>query len=79
MTRDEIIGTVMDVLSDTFDNDDVVYDDMLTARDVEGWDSLSNIRFMVAIEEAFGRTLKMGEWQSLDNLGQLVEMLMQDA
>lgn len=75
MTREETITKVMLVLADTFDNEEVVYDDDLTADDVEGWDSLSNIRFMVAIEEAFGRTLSIGQWQSLERLGELVDIL----
>lgn len=75
MTRGLVIDTMMSVLSDTFDNDDLCYRDDLTAKDVEGWDSLSNIRFMVAIEEAFGRTLSIAEWQSFERLGDLVDML----
>ena len=77
MTRDAVIETVMTVLSETFDNNEARYREELTAREVDGWDSLSNIRFMVAIEEAFGRTLSIAEWQSLDRLGDLVDLLAQ--
>ncbi len=77
MTREQTIEKVMWVLADTFDNDDIVYDAALTANEVEGWDSLSNIRFMVAIEEAFGRTLSIAQWQSLGRLGDLVDLLTQ--
>lgn len=75
MTRDEVIAAVMDVIAETFDAPGLAYADTLTANDVEGWDSLSNIRFMVAIEQAFGRRLTMTEWQGLDCLGDLVGLL----
>ena len=75
MSRDEIIQRVMSVLQDALDNDDIVYRDDLTAKDVAEWDSLSNIRLMVAIERAFKTKFTAGEWQGLKQLGDLVDML----
>jgi len=75
MTREDVIEQLMAVLAETFDNDDIVYHDDLTARDVDGWDSLSKIRFMVAIEESFGVTLTIAQWESFERLGDLVDSL----
>jgi acyl carrier protein len=75
MSRADVIATVMQVVEDTFDTTDLAYADSLTAADVEGWDSLSNIRFMVAIEQAFGRRMTMAQWQAMANLGDLVDLL----
>lgn len=75
MERAEIIEKLMDVFVDTFDEDDIAYRDDLTAADVAGWDSLSNIRFMVAVEQAFGRKFTIGDWQGLKQLGDLVNLL----
>ena len=76
MTRNDVIARISEVLIDTFDDDDIVYRDDLTAKDVDGWDSLSNIRFMVAVEQAFGCKLTMAQWQSFDSVGDLVDMLL---
>lgn len=65
----------MGVFADTFDEDDIEYRDDLTAADVPDWDSLSNIRFMVAVELAFGRKFTIAEWQGLKQLGDLVALL----
>lgn len=73
--RQEVIGRVVEVMLDTFEADDIPYRDSLTAADVDGWDSLSNIRFMVAIEQEFGRKLTIPEWQSLKCVGDLVDLL----
>jgi acyl carrier protein len=78
MTREDVIAKVMQVVEETFDNDGQAYADTLTAADVEGWDSLSNIRFMVAIEQAFGRRLTMSQWQGTTCLGDLVDLLLAD-
>ncbi|WP_230771441.1 acyl carrier protein [Sphingomonas sp. Leaf4] len=75
MTRDQVIERLTDVLIDTFDDDDLVYREDLTARDVGGWDSLSNIRFMVAVEQAFGTRLTIAQWQSMARVGDLVDLL----
>ncbi len=76
MNREDVIAKVMVVVEDTFDTDNLTYADTLTAADVEGWDSLSNIRFMVAVEQAFGRRLTMAEWQGTTCLGDLVDLLL---
>ena len=75
MSRNDVIERLTEILIDTFDDEDIVYRDDLTAHDVEGWDSLSNIRLMVAVEQAFGRTITITQWQSLERLGQLADLL----
>lgn len=75
MNRDDIIARIVAVMEETFDLDAVAYRDELSAADIPEWDSLSNIRFMVAIEQAFGRRLTMPQWQGLTCLGDLVAVL----
>ncbi len=76
MTREDVIERMTAVLIDTFDDDDIVYRDDLSADDVDGWDSLSNIRLMVAVEQEFGCKLTIGQWQSLEQVGDLVDLIM---
>lgn len=75
MTREDIIHTLMPVMHDVFDDDDIMYRDDLTAADVEEWDSLSNIRFMVAVEKAFGVRFSSGDWEKLEKVGDLVDLI----
>jgi acyl carrier protein len=75
MTREQIIAKLMPVMHDTFDDDDIVYRDDLTAAEVADWDSLSNIRFMVAVEQAFGTRLSTAKIEGLRKLGDLVDLL----
>jgi acyl carrier protein len=60
------------VFHEVFDNDETVLTPDLTARDVSDWDSLSHIRLMVAIEEAFDIHFSTSEITSFKNVGDLV-------
>ncbi len=78
MTREDVTAQVPQVVEEPFDIEGLAYADTLTAGDIEGWDSLSNIRFMVAIEQAFGVRLTMAQWQGTTCLGDLVDLLSAD-
>jgi acyl carrier protein len=73
MTRDEITRRLHAVFHDVFDDDAITLGDAMTAADVDGWDSVSNIRLMVSIEEAFGIRLDVGEYQEFRNVGELID------
>ena len=75
MDRSEISAKVLEIMEDVFDEDDLEYDDSLTAADIEEWDSLSNVRFVVAIEKEFDFRLSNSEIADLDNVGQMVDLI----
>lgn len=77
MNRDEIIENVVEIMEDVFDLDDVAYRDALNAHDIEEWDSLSNIRFMVAVEGRFKIRFSNRELEALQNVGDLVDLVQQ--
>lgn len=63
------------VLRDVFDNDDLVATPELTASQVEGWDSLGNVRLFIEIESQFSIRFSATEISSLRNVGELVSLL----
>lgn len=75
MTRDAIIAKITELMEDIFDEDDLTYSDALTAADIEEWDSLSNIRFVVGIEKEFGIRFSNSEIAGLENVGQMVDLI----
>lgn len=75
MVRNEITAKVADLMEDIFDVDDLVYSDSLSAADIEEWDSLSNIRFVVALEKEFGVRFNNAEIAALENVGQMVDLI----
>jgi acyl carrier protein len=49
--------------------------DDLTARDVDGWDSLNHVNLMILIEEEFGVRFTTGEVSALQDVGELRRLL----
>jgi acyl carrier protein len=49
--------------------------DDLTARDVDGWDSLNHVNLMILIEEEFGVRFTTGEVSALQDVGELKRLL----
>lgn len=74
-TREQIWSRLKAVLAEVFELDQIQLTDETTARDIPGWDSISNIRAMVAIEQAFRIRFRTGELPMIENLGQLVDRI----
>ena len=49
--------------------------DAMTANDVEGWDSMTNIRLLDAIEREFAISLSVSEVMSLGSVGSLIDLV----
>jgi acyl carrier protein len=75
MNRDAVISKLVPIMEDLFDEDEISYADDLTADDIAEWDSLSHIRFMVAIERAFEIRFSTGEIEQFKNIGELVSAI----
>ena len=71
MDRSRIIEKIQDVMIDVFDVDDLDISESTTAEDIEEWDSLSHIRFMITIERFFKFKFRNEEISELKNVGDL--------
>lgn len=75
MDRAPIIVRLTAVFQEVFDEETLQIFPTMTARDVEGWDSLSHIRLVVSAEQAFGVRFNTGEISSLENVGEFVDLI----
>jgi acyl carrier protein len=73
--EDTVLARVRGVIAAVFDDDDVVVSPSTTAADVEGWDSVSNIELLVALEREFRIRFNTGEMATLANVGELVALI----
>jgi len=55
-----------------FDDEDIVIAPETTANDVDGWDSLSHVNLIVAVEAGFGIRFSHKEVLSFKNVGDLL-------
>ena len=53
MQNEALLEQVQDIFRDVLDDEEVVLTAESTAEDVEGWDSLTHIQLIVAIEKHF--------------------------
>ncbi len=75
MDRNVILAKVQNIFREELELEDLELTDETTADDVEGWDSLSHIQLVAALEEAFGIEFKSREILSWDNVGDLIDSI----
>jgi acyl carrier protein len=75
MADKSVFDKLTPLLRDVFDNDDLIATPELTAKAVEGWDSLGNVRLFLEIEKAFTVRFNATEITSLKNVGQLADLI----
>jgi len=76
MTREEIYSRLKSIFADVFDRE-VSLSDETTAADVSGWDSLTHITLIGAIEDEFDIKFSMKDIVQLKNVGAIVSLIME--
>jgi len=75
MKPTEIYEKLTDIFRDVFFEDDLVLSPETTAEDVDGWDSLTHIRLVLAVSKAFGVKFSASEIGNLKNVGEFVGLI----
>lgn len=75
--RNEIKGKLNTVFRDVFDSEDIEIFEEMTAKDVQEWDSLMHITLVVATEKAFNLRLNAAEIGKLENVGAMIDLIIQ--
>lgn len=68
-----VMETLNDVFRKVFDNDDIQLRPDMTANDIDGWDSLSHVNLILAIENQFQIRFKTSEVVRFKNVGELLK------
>ena len=75
MERQAVYDKLTTVFRDVFDEDDLVLKPETTADDVEGWDSLTHIRLVLAVSKAFGLKFSASEVGGFKNVGEFADVI----
>jgi acyl carrier protein len=70
---DDILEKIQTVARDVFEDDALVLTRQTIADDVEGWDSLNHMQFILKVEKCFGIRLSLAKITALKNVGDLVD------
>ena len=75
MDQPQIYSKLTTVFRDVFDEDDLKLTPETTADDVDGWDSLSHIRLVLAVSKSFGVKFSASEIGGLKNVGEFADLI----
>jgi acyl carrier protein len=75
MDEAQIFSRLAEIFEDVFDDDTIKLTPELSAKDVDGWDSLTHIRLLLTIERAFKIKFSTSEIGKLENVGDLVGLI----
>lgn len=78
MSKQDILATLTEIMQDVLDDDDIDLTPESSAQTVGGWDSLANVRFVLAVSRKFNRHFAAAEIARLKNVGELVDLLAAD-
>lgn len=76
MSREEVFEKVTEIFQDVFDDDELVIGDATNSDDIEDWDSLEHIQLIVGMEKAFKVKFDIKTVNSLENVGQMVDLIL---
>lgn len=76
MTMEQILKDVNAIFVEELDDESVVIKPGTTASDVDGWDSLTHIQLVVAIEKHFKIRFTAGEIQGFKNVGEMCQNIL---
>jgi acyl carrier protein len=75
----DIRAELQEIFRQVFDDPTIVLKDEMTAADVEGWDSVTHIDLLIAVERALGIKFATAEMSRLkdpdQNIGSFVRMI----
>jgi acyl carrier protein len=68
----DVRDRLQDIFRDVFDDRSLVLRDEMTAQDVDGWDSLTHINLIIAVERKLGIKFATAEISRMREAGQNV-------
>jgi acyl carrier protein len=75
MEKNEIAGKLTIVFRTVFDNTTLVLTNELSAKDVDGWNSLTHMMLISEIEDVFAIKFKLKDLNKMKNVGDMIEII----
>ena len=76
MQRNEVFERLNKVFREVFDDETITLSENTTANDIEGWDSLTHINVIIAVQEEFDVKFSVKEIIAMKNVGKLVDIIL---
>lgn len=79
MDDEQIYARLSEIFENIFDEGPINITPELSAKDIDGWDSLTHIRLILTIEKAFKIKFTTSEIGGLENVGDLAALIAERA
>lgn len=77
MEREQVLATVNEICRNVFAQPDLQVGAATSAKDVAGWDSMTNLFLIDALEQKFGLKFKLDEIMNAQHVGELCDIIVQ--
>ena len=75
MSKEEIAAALLTVFRSTFNDDGITISGASTADDIDGWDSITHLDLIVAVEKEFSIEINGFDVMGLKNVGDLIDLV----
>ncbi len=75
MDEPQIFGKLTKIFQDVFDEDSIKVTPELSAKDVDGWDSLTHVQLILTVQKAFKIQFTSSEIRKFERVGDLVKVI----
>jgi acyl carrier protein len=72
---DEVKRKLNEIFQQVFDDGSIQINDDMTAKNIEGWDSLTHVNLIVGVEKRFKIAFSTKEVMSLRNVGDFLRLI----
>ncbi len=79
MTPEQLLLELNAIFQEVFDDDDISINRESSSDDIDGWDSLANLRILVSIEQKYDVSFTAGEVAELYDVGMLIDSIIEKA
>ena len=75
MNRTELLRKLNEVFQDIFDDTALSIGETTTAKDIDGWDSLTHINLLAAVEDEFDVKFNMKDVLGMKDVGEMMDLI----
>lgn len=75
MMREDVRIKLQNIFEDVFDNVSIVLNDETSAVDIDGWDSLTHITILSAVQDEFSISFNINEIVEMKNVGDIIDCI----
>lgn len=78
MNKEEILTTIKESFIRVLEHDNFELNETTTAKDVDGWESITHLLIMNDVEKTFNIKFKLMDLMAMENVGDLVDTVMKE-